>query len=99
MKLAGKKFPLKELKKGVMCLALFPGDGAYYRAVIMGAVGFDVQASGVISLVLYTYYTCNLVLYTRAISLVLYTRVHVQSRDVHVCTRVYTCNLVLIYGW
>ncbi|XP_063688018.1 tudor domain-containing protein 1-like [Bolinopsis microptera] len=43
MKLVGKKFPLKELKKGVMCVALFPGDGAYYRAVIMGAVGFDVQ--------------------------------------------------------
>ena len=46
MKLTGKKFPLKELKKGVMCLALFPGDGSYYRAVIMGAmIGFNVQVT------------------------------------------------------
>ena len=49
MKLVGKKFPLKELKKGVMCLALFPGDGLYYRAVILGAVDFKVQASVIMS--------------------------------------------------
>ena len=51
MKLVGKKFPLKELKKGVMCLALFPGDGLYYRAVILGAADFKVQASLITSYV------------------------------------------------